>query len=306
MSRKILFFGNERLGTGLVTTAPVLQALVGAGYEVAAVVVAQNDIGQSRKGRELEIGAVAAQLGIPVIVPPKLSEARDELAAYEAEAAVLVAYGKIVPQDIIDIFPRGIINIHPSLLPKHRGPIPLEGVILNGESETGVSLMRLAAAMDAGPVYVQQVQPLQGSETKQQLADRLINIGKDLLLTHLPAILGGVLEPVEQNDDEATYDKRIEKSASELDFTKSATELEREIRAYAGWPRSRATIGTSEVIVTQAHVQNDANGAAGSLWIEGKQIGLYADKGLLIIDKLIPAGKKEMTAEGFIAGYKPA
>ncbi|HEX7632735.1 MAG TPA: methionyl-tRNA formyltransferase, partial [Candidatus Saccharimonadales bacterium] len=292
MSQRILFFGNERLGTGLATEVPVLQALIAANYDVAAVVVAQNDVGQSRKGRALEIAAVAAQHNIPLIVPAKLSEARDQLAAYGAEAAVLVAYGKIVPQSIIDLFPRGIINIHPSLLPKHRGSIPIEGVILSGELETGVSLMRLSAKMDAGPVYAQQMVALQGNETKQQLADALIVLGKDMLLASLPAILAGTLEPTEQDETFATYDNRIQKTDGELDFTKPAVQLEREVRAYAGWPRSRTTIGTTDVIITTAHVDPEQDGAPGALWIEGKQIGLYGSEGLLILDTLIPAGKK--------------
>lgn len=304
MLNKIVFFGNERLGTGLGTTVPTLQALVAAGYQITAVVVAQNDAGKSRNGRTLEIVQVAAAHNIPVLSPPKLSEAKDQLAALGADIGVLVAYGKIVPQNIIDIFPAGIVNIHPSLLPKHRGPTPIESVILAGEQETGVSLMQLAAKMDAGPVFAQQTIRLTGNETKQLLAEQLITMGKDMLLQHLPAIIDGSLQPQPQTESLATYDSLVQKTDGVLDFNKTALQLEREVRAYAGWPRSRANIGTTEVIITQAHVV-DIDGVAGTLWLQGNDIGLHGSEGALVIDRLIPAGKNEMDASSFMAGYKP-
>lgn len=304
MKPRIVFFGNERLGTGLTTTAPTLQALIAAGYDVAAVVVAQREMGSSRKPRALEIVGVAEAHNIPVLSPPKLADAKNDLKDLGAQAAVLVAYGKIVPQSIIDLFPVGIINIHPSLLPKHRGPTPIESVILQSDKETGVSLMQLAAEMDAGPVYAQETVLLKGNETKQILAEQLLNLGKDMLLQYLPSILTSSLAPQAQNDKLATYDKLIEKSASELQFTKPATELDREVRAYAAWPRSRAKVGTTEVIITAAHVI-EGQGVAGTLWINGPEFGIHARKDILVIDRLIPAGKKEMSAAEFLAGYNP-
>lgn len=302
-NNRLVFFGNERLATGVTTTVPVLQSLIAAGYEIAAVVVAQNPTAKSRQERPLEIAAIAAQHNIPLLAPPKLSEAKDTLEAFEAAAGILVAYGKLVPTEIIDIFPRGIINIHPSLLPKHRGSAPIESVILAGEAETGVSLMELSQAMDAGPLYAQQILPLRGDEPKQYLTDQLLELGKNLLLTHLPNILDGSLKPEPQQDTKATYDERIHKAASELDFTAPASQLVRHIRAYAGWPRSRAKLGTTEVIITAAHL-GEASGTPGTLWLEGPELGIHTSDGTLIIDSLIPPGKKEMTAAAFLTGYK--
>jgi methionyl-tRNA formyltransferase len=305
MSKKILFFGNERLATGVTTAAPTLQALINAGYEVAAVVVAQGEIGKSRKPRDLEVARIAEGQGIPVIGPAKLDEAKDDIKKYGAEAAVLVAYGKIVPQAVIDLFPGGIINIHPSLLPKHRGPTPIEGVILEGTTETGVSLMRLTSQMDAGPVYDQQKVELRGDETKQFIADQLLDLGKDMLLERLPAILDGSLGGREQDDEHATYDTKITKEDTELDFVrKDAVRLAREVRAFAGWPRSRAMIGTTEVIVTEAHAEN-FNGTPGTMWLQPKRLGMHCKEGTLMIEKLLLPGKKEMPAQAFLAGYKP-
>jgi methionyl-tRNA formyltransferase len=304
MNEKLVFFGNERLATGVTTTVPVLQALVAVGYQVMAVVVSQTDPAQSRKARMLEIKSVAEQLGIPVLAPKKPAEITDQLKELKAEAGVLVAYGKLVPKEIIDVFPRGIINIHPSLLPKRRGSTPIENTILYDEHETGVSLMKLVEEMDAGPVYAQQKMEVPKQPVKQELADALLNLGKDMLLEHLPSILSGSLKPQRQDELDATYDKQIEKDVGQIDTSKSATDLEREVRAYAGWPRSRIMLGTNEVIVTQAHVEKGIDGLEGTLWLEGKQIGVHCAEDTLIIDALIPPGKKEMTAEAFLAGYE--
>jgi methionyl-tRNA formyltransferase len=303
MNERLVFFGNERLATGVMTTAPVLQGLVQAGYRVAAVVVSQSDVPRSRKARPLEIVAVAEKLGIPVLAPDQTSQLKDRLKNLRAEAGILVAYGKLVPKEVIDALPRGIINIHPSLLPKHRGSMPVESVILTGEKQTGVSLMRLAEKMDAGPLYAQQKLPVRENITKQELADSLLSLGKDMLLEHLPSILSGSLRPEAQDDLNATYDKQIAKDAGKLDTSKTAEELERAIRAYAGWPRSRIKLGTTEVIITKAHAST-AEGTMGTLWLEGTELGIHCAEGTLIIDSLIPPGKKEMTAQAFLAGYQ--
>jgi methionyl-tRNA formyltransferase len=303
MSPKIVFFGNERLATGVTTTAPVLQGLIQAGYDIAALVVSQSDLGKTRKSRPLEIVQVAQAAGIKVLAPKKLKDVKNELAGLGAQAGVLVAYGKIVPEDIIEIFPHGIVNIHPSLLPKHRGSTPIETVILRGEEETGVSLMSLVKEMDAGPVYVQQKVTINGAETKQLLADTLSMLGRDLLIMHLPGILAGQLQPKPQNEKEFTTTKQITKNDGLIDWNKPAGELEREIRAYAGWPRSRTTIAGNEVVITKAHVDY-GDGVAATLWLNGKQFGMHTAKNVLVIDALIPNGKKEMPAEAFLAGYR--
>jgi methionyl-tRNA formyltransferase len=303
MSKRILFFGNERIATGVTTPALVLQSLLKSGYEIPAVIVAQEDQAKSRKERPLEVAAVAEAHGIILLSPAKLSEVKEKLEQYGAEAVVLIAYGKIVPQSIIDIFPKGIINIHPSLLPRHRGPTPLESVILQGEKETGVSLMQLVAKMDAGPVYAQETVLLHGNETKQQLADHLTNLGANMLVHYLPDILNGRLSPTEQNDSLSTYDQKISNDAGVVDWQKPAEELEREIRAFAGWPKSRAELAKRDVIITRAHVES-GKGVPGTLWLEPGQLGVHCKEGVLVIDALIPAGKKEMTAQAFLAGYQ--
>jgi methionyl-tRNA formyltransferase len=302
-SKKILFFGNERLSTGVYSTVSTLQALIADGYQVAAVVVAQRPAGKSRRQRQLEVSVIAEQYGIPLLAPVDLSAARPELAEFGAEAAVLIAYGRIVPQAVLDLFPRGIVNVHPSLLPLHRGSAPIENVILSGARETGVSLMRLTAKMDAGPLYDQQAIALNGDETKQNLADQLGAIGVDMVLQYLPKILDGSAAPTPQNDSAATYDHMITKADGRIDWHKPAIRLEREVRAYNGWPRSQARLGTTEVIITSAHTEK-ASGQPGTLKTQDRQLGIYCGQGMLVIDSLVPAGKQEMSAAAFLAGYR--
>jgi methionyl-tRNA formyltransferase len=304
MSNKIVFFGNERLGTGLGTSAPVLRSLINEGYDICAIVVAQSEMQKSRNSRTLEVEEVASAHNIPVLAPVHLNDIKDELIAMNAKAGVLIAYGKLIPKNIIDIFPRGIINIHPSLLPLHRGPIPIESVILNGEKETGVSLMKLVDKMDAGPIYAQAKSNLTGREYKDELATKLIELGAELLIENLPHILNGSRESIKQKDVLATYDERIKKEDGEMSFQKNAHELERQVRAYVGWPRSRTKIGSKDVIITRAH-SADIDGTSGTLYFEGDIFGVHCSSGTLIIDKLIPAGKGEMTSREFLLGYTP-
>ncbi len=302
---RIIFFGNERIATGVTTTAPTLQALIDAGYQVVAV-VSNFELGQSRKARSLEIQEVADRHNIPVLLPDKPSDIIDELKAYGATIGILVAYGKIVPQSIIDIFPKGIVNIHPSLLPLHRGPTPLESVILDGSAKTGVSIMSLVKAVDAGPVYAQSEVPLEGTETKQTLADQLLEVGKSMLLEVLPGIISGNIVALPQDNSRATYDQLIKKTDGEIDWHKDAEQLTREVRAFANWPKSHTTLCGKEVIIIAAHREPDepeTKPGDTSMITELGILMVATGDGALCIEKLQPAGKKEMTAAEFLRGY---
>lgn len=298
----LVFFGNERLATGVGTATPTLQTLIDADYDVVAV-VSNYEKGTSRNARELEIKKIAERHNIPVLLPDNPSDIADQLRGFSAEIAVLVAYGRIVPQNIIDIFPKGIINIHPSLLPLHRGPTPIESVVLDGSKTTGVSVMQLVKAMDAGPVYGQSVIDLSGTETKQQLADHLLDIGSKMVLELLPGILDGSVIAKPQDDNDVTFDKSIAKSDGIIDWNKPAVQLEREVRAYAGWPKSRTSLSGIDCVITKARAQ-ELSGEPGKLFIDVKTLGVYCGQGALIIERLKPAGKNEMDIEGFLAGYR--
>lgn len=295
-SSKIVFFGNERLSSGFDPQgAPTLEALVKNGYEVAAV-VSHYEPGTGRKARPLEIKEVADRYNIPVLLPEKLSSITQELQDLGADAGVLVAYGKIVPQSIIDIFPRGIINIHPSLLPQYRGSTPIEQAILDGAATTGVSLMQLVKQMDAGPIYAQTEITLGGFETKQELTRTLLLLGSDMLIKNLPHILDGSAQPKPQDEAKATFTSLLSKQDGVFDFNKPAARLEREVRAFAVWPKSRAELFGQPVIVQKARFAQNAT--------DGVLVIACGQNSYLEILQLTAPSGRTMSGADFLRGYK--
>ncbi|MFY9228418.1 MAG: methionyl-tRNA formyltransferase [Candidatus Microsaccharimonas sp.] len=290
MSKTILFFGTDEF------SAPALQALIDAGYLVAAVITRPD----SKQGRGQKLTAplvkqIAEKNAIPVWQPTKLSDIAGDIKALGPVSGVLSSYGKIVPQSIIDLFTPGIINIHPSLLPKYRGPSPVETAILNGDSETGVSIMKLSAAMDAGPVYTQEKYPLHGHETAPELREALSRMGSRLLIDALPAILDGASKGISQDENSATYCRLLTKQDAFLDpSTMSAVEADRQVRAYLSFPRTKMTLLGQSVIVTKTHVSE----VPTSLLDQRAKDGNF-----LIIDELIGPSGRQMSAASFLNGY---
>lgn len=298
ISKPIVFFGTEDF------SLQALVALVNAGYPVVAVVTKPDSPqGRGHKLTPPQVKVYAENHEIPVWQPVKLSEIAKDVAALNNPAGVLVSYGKIIPQSIIDLFNPGIINVHPSLLPKYRGPSPMEAAILNGDNETGVSIMQLSAKMDAGPIYGYTPHELTGTETRAELYDTLGELGTETLLKLLPLILDGEAVGLMQNEQEATYCQLLTKAHGIIDWNKPAAQLEREIRAYAGWPQSRTTLGDAEIIITKAHCTN-GTAAPGTPVISDKMLSVGTTDQLLTIDSVKPLGKKEMPVEAFLAGYK--
>ncbi len=297
---KIVFFGNERLATGVSTTAPTLRALISAGYKIEAVIANHVD-SVSRQKRDLEIGVVAHAHGIPVILPGSKIALAEKLQKHPADIGVLAAFGQIVPQAVIDMFPHGIVNIHPSLLPAYRGTTPIETAMLNGDTKTGVSIMSLVKEMDAGPIFAQQAIALQGTETKQQLSDQLGKLGAHLLIQNLPQITDGTLAPTPQQGT-PTFTKMIQKSDGFLDASKSAPELECQVRAFADWPKSYVEQDGQRFIITKAQASNH-QAPSGSLCASDKKLYFGCKNGSLEILEIQPAGKAKMHADAFINGY---
>lgn len=301
MSKQIVFFGNERLATGVTTQAHIFSSLVESGYQIKALIVSQK---LDKDIEKLEVVKAARSHDIEVKSYPNLKQSAQDIANLGVDVAVLAAYGKIVPQQVLDLFKLGIINIHPSLLPKHRGPTPIESAILNGDTESGVSIMRLASSMDAGPLYKQQTIKLRGDETKQELVDRLDELGKDTLLGSLQDILGGNLQPVEQDSSKATYDKLITKQDGSIDWNQPWDLIERKIRAYSGWPRTRFSLSGIDIILIKAHFVDSQKGQPGRpIDFEGS-LGIYCKDGLAVIDQLIPGSGKQMSGNSFLLGYR--
>ena len=309
MKKRLVFFGNERIATGLDTDTPIIKSLIDDGYEIEAIIANHNASGSSRKNRDLEIQDTATHHDIPLFLPTSSKDLNDVVSSLTSDIAVLVAYGRIIPQSVIEQFPLGIINVHPSLLPLHRGPTPIESAILNGDAKTGVSIMQLSAKMDAGPVYKQSSLELNRNESKRALADALVEQSISLLLGTLEDILNGTARPSQQDDSQATYDRLIDKPDGIIDWGKSAEVLEQEIRAYAVWPRSKTTLGGINMAITGASVvqSNKPESKPGDIQvISGESPALIIKCGhdSLRLENVLPAGKKEMPVAAFLSGYK--
>jgi methionyl-tRNA formyltransferase len=290
-SQPIVFFGTEEY------SLYSLNALVEAGFPIAAVVTKPDS--KRGRGKQLTQPAIktyALRYGIPVWQPSKLADIVDDIKAIHQPAGVLVSFGKIIPQSVIELFTPGIVNVHPSLLPEYRGPSPIESAIANRDARTGVTLMQLVKAMDAGPIYMQVPYALDHTETKPELYHTLGTLGANLLVQSLPAILSGELQPTPQDNDSATYCQLLTKDQSWLDLThKTPGELEAEIRAYLGYPKSRVTIGDYEIVVTKAH----------GVMTKKTPLDLECANGaFLSIDELVAPSGKTMNAEAFLRGYQ--
>jgi methionyl-tRNA formyltransferase len=227
---------------------------------------------------------------------------------FESRFGVVIDFGIIIAQDVIDAFELGIINSHFSLLPEWRGADPITFSILSGQPRTGISLMLINAAMDEGDLLAQADYDLPTEITTPELTHDLIDLSDQTLRAILPAYVAGSVQPAPQlevtiaDNSVPSYSRKLTKEDGILDFQKTAIELEREVRAFAEWPRSRTTIGGTDVIVTRAHVVENV-GDPGTLWQDGKQLGIHCATGTLVIERLIPAAKNEMDAASFLAGY---
>lgn len=289
-SETIIFFGTEDF------SLTVLEGLIEAGHAIAAVVTKPD----SKKGRGQQlvmpsVKVLAMKHDITVWQPAKVADINEDIKKLGPVTGVLVSYGKIIPQGTIDLFTPGIINVHPSLLPKYRGSTPIESAIKNGDTTTGVSIMQIDAGMDTGPVFATKEFALNGSETRADLYRELAILGTDLLLETLPEIMNGTLLPAPQDDSKATYSKLLQKSDADLNLDSlSATEAERIVRAHLGFPKSKVVIGEYPIVITKAHVSREQKTPLDLLC----QDGAY-----LSVDELIAPSGRHMDAAAFLRGY---
>ncbi len=290
MTDRIIFFGTEAF------SADALRALIASNFNVVAVVTKPDQPkGRGHKLTEPLVKTIAREHDIPVWQPTKLADVAEQITSLQPVAGVLVSYGKIIPQSIIDLFTPGIINVHPSLLPRYRGPSPIEAAIIHHDNQTGVTIMQLSAAMDAGPIYAQHIIPLDHTETKPALYATLSHIGNQLLIDTLPDILSGALTPTPQNDADVTYCSLLSKQDGLLDPADlTAVQAEARVRAFLGFPRTRLPLGDQTLIITRAHVSKTA---------ETPLSVQFSDGNYLAPDELIAPSGKTMTAEAFLRGH---
>lgn len=230
---------------------------------------------------------------------------------FTSPLGLVIDYGLIIEQSVIDSFPLGIVNSHFSLLPEWRGADPISFAILSGQPKTGVSLMLINDKMDEGPILAQAELPLESDIATPQLTDQLIELSNSMLGEILPLYTGGQLQAVPQqqlSSRAASYSRKLTKADGQLDWHKPAEDLEREIRAFADWPKSHTTIAGKEVIITAGHlagtsVDSGSHTIGTAFQLPDGQLGVATGQGVLLVDRLKPAGKADMTAAAFLNGY---
>ena len=290
-NNKIIYFGNEQLAQGVKTSTPIFDALLDNDYHICALILPAARV---RKPFPIAIKAQAA--GIPIHYVSKAAELLPIVEQYQPEIGILSAFGKLVPESVINAIPCGILNIHPSLLPKYRGTTTIETPLLNGDAETGVSVMRLVKAMDAGPILAQSKVDITPETTKQSLYESLSQLGAKLLINVLPQALAKNAAETTQDESGATFTTKLDKDMSELKFAeKGAQQLVREVVAFAGFPKSKTALLGKLCTITSAHVASEPHTE-----LDQK----CADGNYFIIDRLIPENSKEMDAKSFLNGFK--
>lgn len=301
--KKVLFFGTPEFAV------PSLSALVESGASVWCVTMPDRPVGRKQVLKAPPVKRAAELLGLTILQPEKLNEDfREKVRAWEPDVAVVAAYGKIFRPTLLAIPQHGFVNVHPSLLPRHRGASPIPETIRLGDHETGVTIMQLDEGLDTGPILAVRPYRLAGNETTGSLTPILAAMGAALLLETLPAYLEGTLTPTPQSATGVTLTAVLKKEAAYLPArTQTAEELERSVRAYDPWPGAWFLIGGTRFKVLRAHVvRSTAKTAPGSLVaVDENRLGLVGnDCHILAFDTVQPEGGRPLDAAAFFNGYR--
>ena len=301
---KVVFMGTPNFAVG------TLEAIVGAGHEVAAVVT-QPDKPKGRGGvmAMSPVKECALRHGLTVLQPLKARnpEFIDEIRAINPDVIVVVAFGQIIPSEIIHMPKYGCINVHASLLPKYRGASPIQWTVLDGCEYSGVTTMLMDEGIDTGDILETVTVKLDERETGGSLFDRLSLVGAKLLVETLDKAEAGQLHPVKQDDSQSSYVRMIDKSFGLMDFTQPVEVLERKVRAFNPWPSAFTHMDEKLLKIWDATVIQDNNvkaGDYGKVKTDGKTCFMVAcDGGYLSVNELQLEGKKRMKVEDFLRGY---
>lgn len=303
---RILFSGTPGIAV------PSLQRLLQGDHDVVGVLTNPDRAsGRGRRVAESPVKVCAADAGIPILQPPTLrTDARRAVAELNPDLLVCVAYGRIFGPKFLSLFARGGINLHPSLLPRFRGPAPIPAAILAGDATTGVSIQRLALEMDAGDVLAQHEVPLAGSETTASLSAQLAELGATMLCEVVDGLAAGTAAGSAQQAQLATYTMTIRKAHGLIDWRLPAAMIDRAVRAYTPWPVAYTTLAGERLSVLAAHPEDgnqDAAGAVPGQVIEArKRVVVATGHGFLSVDRLQLQGRKPLDAAAFCNGVELA
>lgn len=300
---RIVFMGTPDFAV------PSLKALIASGHEVCGVFT-QPDKPKSR-GMKLQPSPVkeySLSVGLPVFQPAKMrdGEALGILRELEPELIVVAAYGKILPPEILELPRLGCVNVHSSLLPKYRGAAPINWAILNGEDETGVTIMYMAEGLDTGDILAQRSTPIDINENAAELFSRLADLGAELLIEVLEQLDRGTAAAVPQDDNLSCYAPMLSKELSPMDWAKTARQLHDQVRGLYPWPAATAILDTVRCKIVRTGLPGEHSGQAPGTVLQADKRGLRISCGdgeVLEILELQPDGKKAMAASAFLMGH---
>ena len=315
---KIIYMGTPDFA------ASPLESIIRAGYEVVCVVT-QPDKPKGRSGKLIPspVKEVAMSHGIPVLTPVKIRtpESIEELRQYPADLGVVAAFGQILPKEVLDMPRLGCVNIHASLLPHLRGASPIQHAILNGDEETGVTIMQMDEGLDTGDILIQESIPILDDDTGGSLFDKLSVLGSELIVKALPMIESGALTPIPQDESRADKVGMLKKEMGRMDFTQSSVQLDRHVRGMDPWPGAYTSYKGRQLKIWKVRsvditkepdkkylvdiISKTKDSEPGTvIYSDKSSIYTACGEGILAIDELQLEGKKRMSTHDFLLGVR--
>lgn len=297
MKPRIVFAGTPAFG------ATVLRGALDAGWEVPLVVTRPDrPAGRGGKNTPSAVTRLAQEQSLPIAKPPQAKDILPQIKDAAPDVLIVASYGEILPPEVLTAPKSGSVNIHASLLPKYRGASPIQQVLLDGESQTGVTLMQMDEGLDTGPIIAFARQPIAAADTAGSLSEKLAALGARLLVETLPRFLAGEVAARPQDESQATMTRVLKKSDGRIDWTQPAEHLERFVRAMQPWPTAWTTIGDDSVQVLESSPA-EANLKPGAFNPKGPLV-VGTGSGALRVGKLRLAGKGPVDGASFLRGYR--
>jgi methionyl-tRNA formyltransferase len=301
---RVVFLGTPEFAV------PSLESLRSAGHDVCAVFTQPDrPKGRGNQLAESPVKQAALRMGVPVFQPERVRrpESFEQLQSLRADLMVVVGYGQIIPQKIIDLPAHGILNVHASLLPRYRGAAPIQWAIANGEEQTGVTIMQIDAGLDTGDMLLRSSTPISPDETAPELSARLAVMGAELLIESIRQIETGTAHLEKQDHALATLAPILRKEDGQVVWTRPAKQLHDRLRGFTPWPGAYTSFRGQPLALVHTRPVTGAALEPGALLPEKKRLLVGAGEGsALELLEVQPAGKKRMSAEAFVNGYKPA
>ncbi|GAB4518391.1 MAG: methionyl-tRNA formyltransferase [Anaerolineae bacterium] len=295
---KIVFMGTPGF------SVPVLRALIEQHEVIGVVTQPDRPVGRKQEIQMSPIKQAALEAGIPVFQPEKIRRAAaiEELRQWLPDVYVVAAFGQILPQTVLDIPPYGSINVHASLLPRWRGAAPIQAAIRAGDAETGITIMKMDAGLDTGPMLSKEAVPIAPDETGETLHDKLAALGADLLLKTLPGYLDGTIQPIPQPEEGITYAPQIKKEDGLIDWSQDAASIAYLVRAFTPWPGTFTSWAGAQLKI-HAGEHGEGQAAPGTVILQGDRPAVGTGAGLFFPLTVQLAGKKVVAIADFLRGY---